>query len=103
MASWEKIYAERIHQVNYEELVHSSDDVLAKVLRFLGTEWDDAITQTSDKARIVRTASVWQARQPIHTRSVDRWGHYYDQAPEFFTRLSAIDSDYDVEMPASSR
>ncbi len=98
MASWEKIYAERIHRVNYNDLVESSDDVLAKVLRFLGKEWDDAITQTTDQERVVRTASVWQARQPIHTRSVDRWGHYYDQAPEFFTRLSVIDSDYDYEM-----
>jgi tetratricopeptide (TPR) repeat protein len=103
MASWENVYAERIHRVEYKDLVNSSDDVLAKVLRFLGTEWDDAVTQTSDQARLVRTASVWQARQPVYTRSVGRWGHYYDQAPEFFTRLSAIDSDYDVEIPASSR
>jgi hypothetical protein len=103
MANWEKVYAERIHRVNYQELVNSSDDVLAKVLRFLGTEWDDAVTQTSDQARLVRTASVWQARQPVHTRSVGRWGHYYDQAPEFFDQLYAIDSDYEVEIPASSR
>jgi tetratricopeptide (TPR) repeat protein len=103
MVSWEKVYAERIHRVDYKDLVNSSDGVLAKVIRFLGTEWDDAVTQTSDKERLVRTASVWQARQPVHTRSVGRWGQYYDQAPEFFTRLSAIDSDYDVEIPASSR
>jgi len=103
MANWEKVYAKRIHWVNYKELVSSSDDVLAKVLRFLGTEWDDAVTQTGDQEQLVRTASVWQARQPVHTRSVGRWGQYYDQAPEFFTLLSAIDSDYDVEIPASSR
>jgi tetratricopeptide (TPR) repeat protein len=107
MAGWEKTYAERIHRVNYDELVHSSDDVLVKVLRFLGKEWDDVITQTPNQERVVRTASVWQARQPIHTRSVSRWRHYYSQAPDFFTRLSAIDSGYDagqsMEMPASSR
>ena len=103
MASWEKIYPERIHRVNYDELVESSDDVLAKVLEFLGTEWDDTVTQTSNQERVVRTASVWQAKQPIHTRSVNRWRHYYNRAPVFFDRLSAIDSDYDVEMPASSK
>ena len=43
------------------------------------------------------SASAWQARQPVHTRSVNRWSHYYDQAPEFFDRLSAIDSEHDVE------
>jgi tetratricopeptide (TPR) repeat protein len=103
MASWEKIYPERILRVNYDELVKSSDEVLARVLRFLGKDWDAAVMQTSNQAQLVRSASVWQARQPIHTRSVDRWSHYYDQAPEFFTQLAAIDSDYDVEIPASSR
>lgn len=102
MAGWEKIYAERIHRVNYAELVNASTDVLAKVLRFLGTEWDDAVTQISDQQRVVRTASVWQARQPIHSYSVDRWRHYYDHAPDFFTRLSAIDSDYDAEIEISA-
>ena len=97
MAGWEKIYAERIHRVNYDELVHSSDDVLVNVLRFLGKEWDDVVTQIPHQERVVRTASVWQARQPIHTRSVSRWRHYYSQIPDFFTRLSAIDSGYDVE------
>jgi len=97
MASWEKIYPERIHRVKYDELVESSDDVLAKVFEFLGTKRDDTVTQTSNQERVVRTASVWQAKQPVHTRSLNRWRHYYDQAPEFFTRLSAIDSDYDVD------
>jgi hypothetical protein len=37
----------------------------------------------------------WQARQPVQTRSVERWRHYYDQAPDFFDRLAAIDAQYD--------
>ena len=94
MAKWGKIYPERIHRVNYDELVNSRDDVLAKALGFLGTEWDDAVTKASNQGGVVRTASVWQARQPIHARSVARWRHYYDQAPEFFTRLSVIDNGY---------
>ena len=95
MATWEKRYAERIYRINYDELVTSSESVLRKALRFLGTEWDDVVVQTANQDRVVRTASAWQARQPIHNRSVARWRHYYDQAPEFFTRLAAIDSDYD--------
>jgi len=98
MERWEKVYAERIYRVNYEALVSSSNDVLAEVLEFLGAEWDDAVTQISDHERVMRTASVWQARQPIYTRSVNRWRHYIDQAPEFFTRLSDIVAKYDREM-----
>jgi tetratricopeptide (TPR) repeat protein len=97
MANWEKIYPERIHRVSYDELVESSDDVLTKTHRFLGTKWDNTVMHPRDQGGVVRSASVWQARQPIHTRSVNRWRHYYDQAPEFFNTLSAIDSDYDVD------
>jgi len=103
MANWEKIYPERIHRVRYDELVESSDDVLAKAHRFLGTEWDDTVVHPLDQVGIVRSASAWQARQPIHTRSVNRWRHYYDQAPEFFNTLSAIDSDYDFEKEKNKR
>ena len=98
LTHWERIYARQIYRVSYEDLVSSGDDVLAKVLRFLGAEWHDAVTQTGDQDRVVRTASVWQARQPVHTLSVDRWRHYADHAPDFFTRLSDIDAKFDVEM-----
>ena len=95
MARWEKLYSDRIYRVNYDDLVHSGADVLAKVLQFLGARWDESVTQTAGQERVIRTASVWQARQAIHTRSVARWRHYYDQAPQFFNRLAAIDSEYD--------
>jgi hypothetical protein len=32
----------------------------------------------------------------VHTRSLDRWRHYREQAAEFFDRLAAIDAQYDL-------
>jgi hypothetical protein len=32
-----------------------------------------------DAAARVRTASVWQVRQPLYTRSLGRWRHYAGQ------------------------
>lgn len=98
MAHWNEIYADRILEISYEQLVVSRDDVLSKVLNFLGTDWDDRVTQAGNQDRVVRTASAWQVRQPVHSRSVARWRHYYDQAPAFFEQLSAIDSDYNTVM-----
>jgi hypothetical protein len=40
---------------------------------------------------VVRTASVWQARQPVYSRSIGRWQNYYDLAPAFFDQLAALD------------
>ena len=93
MKHWEEIYARNIHRVRYEDLVQSSEDVLADALRFLDVAWDDAVVTSGEHDRVVRTASVWQAIQPVYTRSVGRWRHYADQAPEFFARISEIDAN----------
>jgi tetratricopeptide (TPR) repeat protein len=94
MAHWRTSYPERILEVSYDELVNSSRATLAEVLQFLGTDWDDAVLQGSGPATVVRTASVWQARQSIHQRSVHRWRNYAAAAPDFFRRLAAIDAHY---------
>jgi tetratricopeptide (TPR) repeat protein len=93
MTHWRELRGDRICEVDYNELVHSSDDVLARVLQFMGTDGNDAMTsEASDSDRVIRTASVWQARQPVYSRSVGRWRQYYDLAPEFFDQLAAIDA-----------
>ena len=83
--------------MDYDALVGSGRDALAPVLRFLGAEWDDAVLGSGDPHTVVRSASVWQARQPVHARSVDRWRHYESQAPEFFARLAEIDAGHEPE------
>jgi precorrin-6x reductase len=93
MTHWKKIYGDRILEVSYEELVTAGEDVLRRILQFLGADWSDAVMQRpEDGGRAVRTASVWQARQAVHSRSIGRWGHYYDLAPAFFDQLAEIDA-----------
>jgi tetratricopeptide (TPR) repeat protein len=94
MAHWEGRFTDRIHRVSYEQLVNDVPGALANILAFLGADWDDAVMRDADNPGVVRTASVWQARQPVHSRSVARWQHYDEIAPDFFTRLSAIDGEY---------
>jgi precorrin-6x reductase len=93
MTHWKKIYGDRILEVSYEELVTAGEDVLRRVLQFVGTDWDDAVMQSSDTSgRVIRTASVWQARQAVYSRSIGRWRHYHDLAPGFFDQLADIDA-----------
>jgi tetratricopeptide (TPR) repeat protein len=94
MAHWESKYPERIMRVNYEDLVGSSRGVLKDALRFLDIEWDEAVVSSGGPGAVVRSASVWQVRQPVHGRSVDRWRNYSELAPEFFARLAEIDAEY---------
>ncbi len=96
LSHWQSVYADRVFEVRYAELVQFGHDVLAGALDFLGADWSDAVIQVADQERVIRTASVWQARQPVYSRSVDRWRNYYDQAPGFYDRLAAIDSDFET-------
>ena len=94
MAHWERVWPDRILRVDYSDLVGNISESVARVLEFLDVGWDDAVLQKPGRERVVRGASAWQARQPVHARSVERWRHYYDQAPDFFDRLAAIDAQY---------
>jgi hypothetical protein len=43
---------------------------------FLAFEWDENCLEFHRTVRPVGTASHWQVRQPVYTRSVERWRHY---------------------------
>lgn len=97
MAHWKGRFPERILEIGYDQLVRSGETVLAEVLQFLEIGWDDAVLQSDGPASVVRTASVWQARQPIHQGSVQRWRNYEAEAPDFFRRLAAIDAHHGMD------
>ena len=43
------------------------------LLAFLGLEWDESCLAFERSANPVKTASVWQVREPLHGRSSGRW------------------------------
>ena len=91
MAHWQSQFPGRIHNISYAGLVESTRSTLAGVLEFVGADWDEAVMETGGRSRVIRTASAWQARQPLYQRSLGRWKNYYDQAPEFFDAIARID------------
>lgn len=65
--------------LSYERLVAHPDVTLAELHAFLGLE---AVDVNAGTTGTIRTASVWQARQPLHARSVGRWRDYANWIPE---------------------
>ena len=63
-------------EVRYEDLVGRPEASLQEVCAFLGISWDPAMLEFSTQRGRVRTASVWQVREPLHSRSVGRWRQY---------------------------
>ena len=77
MAHWRSILPpERFTEVDYETLVAEPESESRRLIDFLGLPWDDACLAPEQNQRTVKTASVWQARQPIYKTSVERWRHY---------------------------
>ncbi len=76
MAHWHSVFPGRIHDLQYEALVTDLEPVSRALFTYLGLEWDESCLEFHRTVRPVGTASHWQVRQPVYTRSVERWRHY---------------------------
>lgn len=76
MNHWLKVLPLRMLEIHYEEMVADQEGQSRRLIDFLGLPWDPACLEFHKTKRPVVTASVWQVRQPIYTRSVGRWRHY---------------------------
>jgi len=81
-AHWQKRYPDAIYAIRYEELAASPDSRIAALGAWLGLPVLPATAAPVEPAGAISTASVWQARQPVYTRSVGRWRHYAELFPE---------------------
>ncbi|MEO9079949.1 MAG: sulfotransferase, partial [Rhodanobacter sp.] len=71
---WQRNLQLPIFELDYEALVTDPDGSIDKLCDFIGMAAAD-ITPANDAAPI-RSASVWQARQPVYKSSVGRWRSY---------------------------
>ena len=84
MAHWrEALPKECFLEIDYETLVADREPVVRRLVEFCGARWDDACLSHERNARVVRTPSAWQVRQPLYARSVGRWRHYEDHLGAF--------------------
>lgn len=73
---WHRCFGENLFTVDYDELVRSPEAVLRPLLDFLALEWSDRCLDFREAGSPVRTASLWQVREALHTRSSGRWRNY---------------------------
>lgn len=78
---WSARYPTAFRTVHYEDLVAAPDDVVAALIDWLGLPAMSSADPMQEPHGI-STASAWQARQPVHTRSTGRWHEYAAYLPE---------------------
>jgi Flp pilus assembly protein TadD len=63
-------------EVHYEDLVADQESWSRRIIEFIDLEWDRRCLDFHTAKRPVLTASSWQVRQPVYSRSVQRWRNY---------------------------
>ena len=79
MAHWKRVYGDDILDFDYDEFVREPRPAVEKLLGFCGLEWEESCLSFERQRNSVKTASVWQVRQPLYQRSSGRAQHYAKQ------------------------
>lgn len=82
MAHWRQVLPLKLLEIRYEDTVADLDGQARRLIDFLDAPWDPACLEFHNSNRAVQTPSRWQVRQPIYSRSVERWKAYVEQLPE---------------------
>ena len=86
---WSRVLPLEILAIDYEKLVSDLEGESRRLIEFLGLQWEPACLDFHLTERPVLTASAWQVRQPLYTRSVGRWRRYARHLKPLLNVLSA--------------
>ena len=81
MAHWSARHPDAIRELRYEELAAQPQAQIAALAAWIGVP-ASAPSQQGKAPDAIGTASLWQARQPVYTRSIGRWRNYAPFVPE---------------------
>lgn len=76
MAHWKALWPDDILDIDYDAFVREPRPLAERLLAFCGLDWEEAVLDFHLTDSNVRTASVWQVREPLYQRSSGRWRHY---------------------------
>ena len=76
MAHWKALYGADILDFDYDAFVQAPGPAVRRLLDFCGLGWEEGCMEFHRVANAVKTASVWQVREPLYRRSSGRWRHY---------------------------
>lgn len=76
MAHWKSLYGADILDFDYDAFVRDPQPAVARLLAFCGLDWEDGCLDFQRVGNAVKTASVWQVREPLYRRSSGRWQNY---------------------------
>lgn len=90
MRHWNTIHPGFVLKVDYEDLVRDPLATSRRVYEFCGLDWAPRVVDPAAwSGQAIHTLSSVQARQPVHTASIDRWRRYADRLEPLRRALGA--------------
>ena len=87
MHHWRTVVPNSFYDLSYEDLVSDQELQTRRLLEYCELPWEDTCLAFHRTQRVVRTASLVQVRQPIHTKSVEGWRRFEQQLQPFIHAL----------------
>lgn len=76
MAHWKSQFGADILDFDYDAFVGNPRPAVEKLLAHCGLDWEENCLSFQWVRNAVKTASVWQVREPLYRRSSGRWRNY---------------------------
>lgn len=93
MAHWKALYGDDIVDFDYDRFVREPEAAASELYAALGLDWDPRYLDSRRQGATVKTASVWQVREPIY-------GHASGRARHYAAELAALRADLgDLVLP----
>ena len=76
MRHWERCYPSSMCNIVYEDLVKNFEEHCREIIQFVHLPWEEGCLDFHKGKSVVQSASKWQVREPLNSRSVGRWRNY---------------------------
>lgn len=76
MAAFDREMPGAVHRVIYEQMVANTQAEVARLLAYVGVDFEEACLSFWENKRAVRTASSEQVRRPIYRDGLEQWMNY---------------------------
>ncbi len=80
----------RFTEVRYEDIVFDQENQTRRLLEFCGLGWEEACMNFHENEAPVSTASSVQVRQPLYSRSINRWKKYGTKIDDLLAALGNL-------------